>query len=62
MKLFSALALTLLGGCALVQQAPSLKYCDHVSYTRDGRKVHVEADCFEAVESMLPLPIIPKGP
>ncbi len=61
MQLLAILVLCL-GGCALAQQAPSLQYCDKVAYRREGRDITVTMHCFEAVESMLPLPIIPKVP
>lgn len=47
----------LLGGCALAQQAPSLKYCDSVKYERTGREITITAHCFEAVEPMMPVPL-----
>jgi len=40
-----------LSGCAAIQQAPSLKYCDRVSYERAGREITITAHCFEAIES-----------
>lgn len=57
MKTLALLLPILLGGCALVQQAPTLKYCDTVKYERTGREINITLHCFEAVESMLPIPL-----
>lgn len=47
-----------LSGCQLAQYAPSLKYCETVTYERHGRNIHIEADCFEAVESAVPIAVV----
>lgn len=56
-RVLCAALLFALTGCAVVSQLPSLKYCDSVSYTREGREINITAHCFEAVESMIPLPM-----
>ena len=40
--LILAIALT---GCAQVEELPTLQYCEHVSYERTERNMHIEADC-----------------
>lgn len=52
-----ALLCALLGGCAVAQSLPSLRYCDTVDYKRHGRDIDIIAHCFEAVESAIPLPL-----
>lgn len=51
------LLVVLLGGCALVSQVPSLRYCDSVKYERSGRSIEISAHCFEAVEPAFPIPL-----
>ena len=45
------LLFVLLAGCGVM---PSFKYCDKVSYTRDGSRIHIEADCQAPVGGSLP--------
>lgn len=46
MKILALLTLLFLAGCAQLQTAiPSLNSCQHVTYTRDGLKIHIEGDC-----------------
>lgn len=43
MLLIAAIVMILcLPGCAGV---PTIKYCDDITYTRAGNKIHIEADC-----------------
>lgn len=51
------LALPALGGCAIAQYLPTLKYCDQIKYERVGREITITAHCFEAVEPAFPLPL-----
>jgi len=50
-------AVVSMGGCALLQSAPTLRYCDHVQYERTGRDINVTAHCFEAVEPAFAVPV-----
>lgn len=45
------LVVTVLSGC---QAVPSMKYCDEVSYTRSGSKIHIEAECTAPIGSSIP--------
>lgn len=49
-------AILLLTGCASVVGAlPTVKYCDHVKYERNGNKANIEAkDCILPMGTDLP--------
>jgi len=47
----------MLSGCAVAQLAPSLRYCDKISYERNGREINITAHCFEAVDPAFPVPM-----
>lgn len=56
--LFALALFMLFAGCAqLAQSLPSLRYCNEVSYTRQGRDITITAHCFEAVEPAFPVPL-----
>jgi hypothetical protein len=46
-----------LSGCQLAQMAPSLRYCDSISYQRHGREIDINAHCFEAIEPAFPIAV-----
>jgi hypothetical protein len=49
---FAAIIVVLvLTGCSAM---PSMQYCDTVWYSREGRKVHIEADCTAPMGSSIP--------
>ena len=39
------LVVVLLGGCQIVSEIPTLKYCDEVNYTRLDNDVTITAHC-----------------
>ena len=40
------LILATLTGCQSIAQAlPTVSHCEHVTYTRTGPTIHIEADC-----------------
>lgn len=41
----------LVTGCGTL---PSMRHCDKVEYTRDGSRIHIEADCHAPVGGSLP--------
>jgi hypothetical protein len=51
MKTVLVLILLFLSGCSAM---PSMQHCDTVWYSREGRKVHIEADCLAPMGSTLP--------
>lgn len=44
-------AYVMLSGCSSL---PSMKYCDSVSYIREGSAIHIEADCHAPVGGSIP--------
>lgn len=46
-----ALIALLLAGCSAL---PSMRYCDHVEYVRDGSRITVKAQCTAPVGGGLP--------
>lgn len=51
MKTVYALLVLLLSGCGAL---PSMKYCEHVEYVRDGNKIRIVAECMAPVGATLP--------
>lgn len=47
------LAGLLLAGCSVM---PSMKYCDHVEYVRDGSRIKLTAECQAPVGGGSPIP------
>ena len=45
MKLLTLALIIALAGCQQLGELPSLQYCEHVSYERTERNMHIEADC-----------------
>lgn len=47
------LSAMLLVGCSAL---PSMKYCEHVEYVRDGNKIKLTAECMAPVGGAVSLP------
>lgn len=47
-----AAVLILAGLLSACSAAPTLRYCEHVEYVRDGSKIHLKAECNAPVGGM----------
>ena len=58
MKYLIAIALIALSGCAaLLGSLPTMQYCDKVTYTRDGNRIKMTAECAAPIGGgSLPIP------
>lgn len=47
------IAVLLLAGCSAM---PTMKYCEHVEYIRDGSRIKLTAECMAPIGGVVSLP------